>query len=143
MNYASVIPLIPLSLILLPFHKPRSCFPSLMLPLYLLTGGPRLRRGGRRGGGNACCFLIIIGVFMVILLLIKVLREIGRIERWERWTKGWVGRWDMKARGMKGEECMKRGKVDFQMGGEQRLQRAKREKYRREGVNVGDRQQRR
>lgn len=64
-----------LPLILPPFHKPCSCFPSLSLPLYLLVGGPRLGRGGRGGGGNACCFLIIIGVFMVILLLIKVLRQ--------------------------------------------------------------------
>lgn len=64
-----------LPLILPPFHKPCSCFPSLSLPLYLLVGGPRLGRGGRGGGGNACCFLIIIRVFMVILLLIKVLRQ--------------------------------------------------------------------
>ena len=49
-------------------------------------------RGVRRGRGNVCCFLIIIGVFMVILLLIKVLRDgEGGFEKIERW-EGWVGR---------------------------------------------------
>lgn len=71
-------------LILPPFHKPCSCFPSLSLPLYLLVGGPRLGRGGRGGGGNACCFLIIIRVFMVILLLIKVLRQMEGTRKRER-----------------------------------------------------------
>lgn len=80
-------------LILPPFHKPCSCFPSLSLPLYLLVGGPRLGRGGRGGGGNACCFLIIIRVFMVILLLIKVLRQMEGTRKRE-------------------EECMKRS-LDF------------------------------
>lgn len=97
------------SLILLPFHKPCSCFPSLLLPLYLLIGGPRLGRGGRRGGGKACCFLIIIGVFMVILLLIKVLGG-GGLKDGE--DKGRGGLADMrKARGMQkeGESGFPRG----------------------------------
>lgn len=72
--WPSLVPFIPPSLNL----KPSSHLPSFLLPLYLLTGSPRWGRGERRGRGNACCFLIIIGVFMVILLLIKVLRWMGR-----------------------------------------------------------------
>lgn len=66
--------------------KPCLCFPSFLLPLYLLIGAPCLGRkgwrgGGGGGGGKACCFLVIIGVFMVILRLIKVLGgRIGRLK---------------------------------------------------------------
>lgn len=36
----------------------------------------------------------------------------GKIERWERWREGWVGRGEEGT--WKREECVKRGRVDFQ-----------------------------
>lgn len=86
-------------------------------------------RGGRRGG-NACCFLIIIGVFMVILLLIKVLREMGG------WKDGKDGGRDGLAEERKVHESERNGRRGMQEEGEsgfpreggQGLQRTTRDK---------------
>lgn len=106
--------------ILLPFHKPCLCCQSVLLPLYLLTGGPRSGRGERRGWGDACCFLIIIGVFMVILLLIKVLRETWGWKDWQmgRMERGMKVHESQRDGWMDGEECMEWGRWNKAEGGD-------------------------
>lgn len=58
--------------------------PVLLAPSLPADWGPLFGEKGMRGGGGggkACCFLVIIGVFMVILRLIKVLGgRIGRLK---------------------------------------------------------------